>query len=459
MKKRKVTPENKKKYIFVSIILWIIVWEVLDIIISNSILFAGPVEVILRLKELCLDGQFWNDVVGSLIRITIGFVTGMSVGIILAAMSYRFQVVRFLLEPPVAVVKAAPVASFVVLFLIWWKSSVLSVAISFFVVMPQIYISVLKGLNNTDRQLLEMAEVFGINRLKRIRYIYMPAVRPFFEGTVSVAIGLAWKSGVAAEVIGTPDNSIGGSLYMSKIYLDTSGVLAWTLVVILLSVCFERFVTMLVSRKKRPGFLHGRAGTKDNHSVRRQAADIPVDEYIRRKEDDNSVSLEAVKISKSFGDNRILNDYSVNLKSGDIQVYDWESGTGKTTLFRIIAGLEMADTGEVSCVGRIAYIFQEDRLLDHMTARENVSLVCNDDDKAGAVLQELIDGCDIDRPVSELSGGEKRRVAIARALSIDADILIADEPYNGLDEANRERVSRLFEKYAEGRIILMASHI
>ena len=120
--------------------------------------------------------------------------------------------------------------------------------ISFLMVFPVIYTNVLSGIRNTDPQLLEMAQVFELPASRRIRYIYVSQVLPYFRAACSLALGLCWKAGVAAEVIGIPDGSMGEKLYSAKIYLDTPDLFAWTLVIVLVSLAFERLFLALLDR-------------------------------------------------------------------------------------------------------------------------------------------------------------------------------------------------------------------
>ena len=161
-----------------------------------------------------------------------GFLLAALLGILLGALAAGVSPVRQLLEPAVLTIKSIPVASFVILVLIWVPSENLSVVISFLMVFPVIYTNVLNGIESTDRKLLEMAEVFRISLPRRIRYIYASQVLPFFRAGCSVALGLCWKAGVAAEVIGIPDGSIGERLYMAKVYLNTPDLFAWTIVIV-----------------------------------------------------------------------------------------------------------------------------------------------------------------------------------------------------------------------------------
>lgn len=176
----------------------------------------------------------------SFLKIIGGFLLGITAGTLLAGLSACFRWIGDLLEPFVQTVKAIPVASFVILVLIWIPSRNLSIVITFLMVFPIIYTNVCNGLGSMDSQLLEMAEVFRLSPLIRIRYIYVSQVLPFFRAGCSLALGLCWKAGVAAEVIGIPDHSIGEKLYEAKIYLNTPDLFAWTLVIIIISVVFEK---------------------------------------------------------------------------------------------------------------------------------------------------------------------------------------------------------------------------
>ena len=147
-----------------------------------------------------------------------------------------------------AAIKATPVASFIILVLIWVPSRNLSVIISFLMVLPVIYTNVLNGIRSTDPKLLEMARVFRVPLIRRIRYIYLSQLLPFLRTGFSLSLGLCWKAGVAAEVIGIPKGSIGEKLYEAKVYLETADLFSWTLVIVLISVIFEKLFLRLIDR-------------------------------------------------------------------------------------------------------------------------------------------------------------------------------------------------------------------
>lgn len=225
---------------------WLLVWHLASVAIGHDILLVSPVDAVVRLGELLVEQEFWMSIGLSLSRIATGFFSALLAGTLLAALSARFVFVRDLLAPLVAAIKAVPVASFVILVLIWVSSDHLSVIISFLMVFPIIYTNMLEGIEQTDRSLLEMADVFGVSTFDRIRFIYCSQALPYFQAACSLALGMCWKAGIAAEVIGLPDMSIGEHLYEAKVYLDTPDLFAWTLVIICISIVFEVAFTKLI---------------------------------------------------------------------------------------------------------------------------------------------------------------------------------------------------------------------
>lgn len=422
---------------------WLVVWQVLTVAVGNNLLVAGPWETAGRLLELLKERDFYVALIFSLLRIGGGFLAGFFAGAALAAVSLRFSLSEQVLEPFMSLLKAVPVASFVVLLLIWWGSSFLAAAICFLVVLPNIYINTLEGLKSTDRELLEMAKVFRLPFGTRFFYIYRPALRPFLESGLKLALGMCWKSGVAAEVIGTPAHSIGGQLYLSKIYLDTAGVFAWTAAVILLSVLFERLFLLLARRffEYQPD------------------CSAPVVSAVKAQE----VVLE--RLEKSFelpegaGRQRVLQGVSAVYKPGGIYYLTSPSGSGKTTILRILAGIEKPDSGRVYVPVTVSMMFQEDRLCMGCSALKNVEMITGDAGRASEALSLLLESEDIEKPCGHLSGGMKRRVALVRAMEAEAGLILLDEPFTGMDAENRRRAERYIRSRQQGRTLIIATHI
>ena len=231
-----------------AILIALIFWQLLSLYIHQSILLVGPIEVLKQLGLLVRDLSFWQVTWYTMRHIIGGFFLGLIAGLILGSLSGRFPALETLLWPWMACVKSVPVASMIVILLIWLRAGNLSIFISFLIVLPVIYQNTLSGVRARDKQMLEMAQGFRIHGLRKLWYIDLPMMKPFLLSAVSTAAGMAWKAGVAAEIIGTPQGSIGQRLYLDKTYLDTADLLAWTVVLVLLSVVFEKLLVGILKK-------------------------------------------------------------------------------------------------------------------------------------------------------------------------------------------------------------------
>lgn len=237
---------------------WVAVWQVATLVVDQEILLVSPGGALTRLAELAVTTDFWGTVGHSFVRIAAGFVVAALVGVLGAALAATARVVDALVTPLVTAIRSTPVVSFIILVLMWASSGQLAFVISFLMVLPIIYTNVLEGIGHRDRSLLEVATVFRVPLLRRLPAIDIPAVLPFFVAGCKVGVGLAWKSGVTAEVIGLPQGSIGEQLYQAKLFLSSADLFAWTVVIVAISYGFERLVLVLL-RHLQSRLAHGRA--------------------------------------------------------------------------------------------------------------------------------------------------------------------------------------------------------
>lgn len=227
---------------------WLLLWEGAARLVGQEILLPAPEKVIARLGALLLDGAFWQAAGGSLLRVTAGFLLSVLLGTALAVLTWRFPLCAALLSPLRSVVKATPVASFIILALVWLRGNWVPVAISALMVLPVVWGNVEKGLREVDESLLEMTRIYRWSGKKTARLLYVPSVLPYFAAACGTGAGLSWKAGIAAEVIGRTAQSIGRQIYDSKIYLETVDLFAWTAALIVLSVLFERAFLLALRR-------------------------------------------------------------------------------------------------------------------------------------------------------------------------------------------------------------------
>ena len=223
-----------------AVLFWLAVWQAAAMAIGQEVFLVSPVQALRCLLRLLPQADFWHRGGFSAGRILLGFGLGVVCSAALAVAAEICPASEILIAPVLQLVKATPVASFIILALVWVRGSSLSVLISFLMVLPVLYGAVRTGIRAADPQLLEMAKVFRLPLGRRLRAVWLPAVLPAFRQGCSVALGICWKSGVAAEVIGLPNGSIGDALYRAKITLSTGELFAWTFVIILLSAAFEK---------------------------------------------------------------------------------------------------------------------------------------------------------------------------------------------------------------------------
>lgn len=226
----------------------VLVWQAASMAVGSALLLPSPAAVLVRLAALLPDGGFWRAVWFSFCRIAGGFGAALVLGTALAFAAGRWPVVDVLLRPYVLVIKSVPVASFIILALIWLSSRTLPLFIAALMVFPPVYLNVLEGIRRTDASPLEMARVFRVPFSRTLRGVYLPQVLPYFRSAVSAALGLCWKAGTAAEVIALSSGSIGEKLYNAKIYFQTADLFAWTAAIVLISAAFEKLFLLLVDK-------------------------------------------------------------------------------------------------------------------------------------------------------------------------------------------------------------------
>ena len=256
MKPSTIWADKLKK--LTGVFFWLAIWQFAAMKIGKEVLLASPVSTIKALISLCGQSAFWSAIIFSLTRIMLGFALALVTGVLLAGLSAVYDAVRYIFAPLFNVIKAVPVASFIILALLWVRGGNLSICISFLMVLPIIYNNMLAGFTRVDKSLLEMAAVFRLSNMKKIKYIYIPQVLPYFTAVCTTSLGLCWKSGIAAEVIGMPAGSMGNRLYETKLYMDTPEMFAWTVVIVIISFVVEKgFLWLLdkITARITDGFL------------------------------------------------------------------------------------------------------------------------------------------------------------------------------------------------------------
>lgn len=239
---------KKIRNAFLVTVFWIGIWELLCQIVSSELLLPSPWKVLTVWADLVQKSSFWLSTGLSLLRITIGFSLAVIVGCLLAALTAYSKICKALISPILKVVKAAPVASFIILALVWIKTDILPLFISFLMVLPLVWANVEEGILQVDNRYLELGKVYRLSNWKMWKSIRIPSLLPYLLAAMNTGLGFAWKSGIAAEIICRPSLSIGTFMQQAKINLETPEVFVWTATVIVLSVVFENLFKMIFGK-------------------------------------------------------------------------------------------------------------------------------------------------------------------------------------------------------------------
>lgn len=421
---------------------WILLWQVAAWLIHNSILLEGPLAVLKRFVSDAKNIEYYCVIGRTLLTINGGFLIGMILAVIFSVFAWKSKLLEEILSPIVHFLKAAPIACFIVLLLIWAGSENLAFYVSVIVAFPPIYLNMIEGLQKISVKTTEVAKVFSMPLKNQIQYIYMPHLEAYFMSALKLTVGMTFKAGIAAEIIGTPDVSIGESIYMSKIYLDTTGVLAWLIVVIFLSFLCEKMYVKLANicfHKK-----------------------IVCKEIVKKNEQKEILPVKLENVVVAFGNEMVLDKLSYTFMPGNSYGIMGFSGSGKTTLLRTIAEIEKKQSGKISKIeGICPFVFQENRLFEEYTALENVFATGQcvlKKNEAEIALQKILPKESLSKPVSEYSGGMKRRVEIARAMLTKSNVVLLDEALNGLDSQTKKQVVRFIKEYQNDRILIFTTH-
>lgn len=415
---------------------WLAVWIFAASLVAQPLILPGPGAVALALLRLVCDGGTWAILAGSGARILGGLALAAVCGGVLAGISSRSRAFARLVAPALSFVKATPVACVVVLLLIWLGSARVSIAAVFSMALPGVYFSLVEGLAQVNKPLEQMFRLHGVRGWRLFCAHTWREVLPFVLSCAQAVIGMSWKAGVAAELIGMAVGTVGECIYQAKLLIETADLLAWTVLVVAASWACERVLVWLLRASGPVAWraavrahgrgLHGRAG----------AADV-------------------AELALAVGDRApwapALDGLVLNVPAGGRACVMGASGAGKTTLLALAAG-ECAPC---------SMMFQDARLVEDASALDNV-LVCADArvdaSSAAALLRLLVPGIDVHACTAELSGGQRRRVEIARALLCPGGAVILDEPFTGLDVAARDATAEVVLDLLDGRTLLFATH-
>lgn len=442
-----------------AIIAWLVIWQLIAVALANPWLLSGPVETARTWGQLVLTAGFWQAVASSIARIAIGYGIAFIAGCVLGYLAAKLPGLRIFLKPAILVVKSAPVVCIIALLLVAVGSHVTTAIVVGLVVFPQFYHAVMESVLARDSEVDKVLDVFGVPGMRRALCVELVAFDASVRAATATAAGLAWKSGVAAELIGLPGISIGEGVYLAKISLDSASIIAWTATVIVLSWLSERFLLALVDGVMR---LPGRwLDARMSRALAAKGAGTPVTTMPM------GLRIEGLAcVYDTDGGVPLRLDYEdLAVAPGARLCVMAPSGAGKTTLLSMVTGIKRPSAGTIAYdngqAPAMAAVLQDCTLLPWASALENIALVAKDasEIRRGARLcRAMLDEEALAKPARALSGGMRRRAELARALAHPSSIVILDEPFAGLDAATKERCIRLIDEKLDGRTLIIATH-
>lgn len=427
------------------IVFWVAVWFALAALVGNDLLFASPLETARSLTRSLTEARFWEAVGGTCARILVTGAASAAAAVAAGALAHRFWWLRQLMAPALQVMKSAPVACVIVIVLVAWGSTGALITIVAFVAFPPFYVGMMQALDERPRDTEEVLRLAGVSRWQRFACCAWPAALPYFRAASKTAVALAWRAGITAELLCLPLGSIGSQVYASKLTLDSGQLLAWTIVVMILSWLTERAVLELLN-------LSGRAAR-----LALQRRTQPEDDAANRPAE----ALAWEEASCAFGSLRVLEALSLRVAPGERVCLMAPTGSGKTTALHLALGLAAPDSGSASAPARVGVMLQSPALVEGLSALENVLLAAAAgvaEQDAERALDELLPEGGAHLLPDQLSGGMKRLVELARALLSDGHAIVLDEPFAGLDATTRERACAFILDHLEERPLILATH-
>ena len=418
---------------------WLAAWMLVAALVAQPLILPGPGAVVMALLRLVCDGSTWAILAGSGARILGGLALAAVCGGVLAGISSRSRAFAHLVAPALSFVKATPVACVVVLLLIWLGSARVSIAAVFLMALPGVYFSLAEGLAQVDKPLEQMFRLHGVRGWRLFCAHTWREVLPFVLSCARAVIGMGWKAGVAAELIGMAVGTVGERIYQAKLLIETADLLAWTVLVVAASWACERALVWLL---RVSGPAAWRAAVRTHGQGLRGRTGVA---------GDGAAAELALAVGERAPWAPALDGLVLNVPAGGRACVMGASGAGKSTLLALAAG---------ECTP-CSMVFQDARLVEDASALDNV-LVCADArvdaSSAAALLRLLVPGVDVHTCMAELSGGQRRRVEIARALLCPGGAVILDEPFTGLDAAARDVAAKVVLDLLDDRTLLLATH-
>lgn len=231
-----------------SIFIFVVVWKLASISMGTEIIFPSPEATFFSFIEIIKSADFFPTVFSTLGRVLLAFMIAVCAGVVVGLIIGFNRTTDILFKPVLSIIMTTPVISFILLALIWFKTEQIPIFATFLMTFPIITINVSEGIKGIDKNIIDMAYAYKVNKIRILREIYLPSIMSFLVAGISTAVGIGWKVTVTAEVLSQPQFGIGTQLDTAKMYIETSAVFAWTFVAIFLGFICEKIIRMAEAR-------------------------------------------------------------------------------------------------------------------------------------------------------------------------------------------------------------------
>lgn len=246
--KIKITEDKNKLQVAISCVILLIIWEITALRINNDIYLPTLGQVLISIKEIVFTDRFLIDIISTVGRCIISFIMALGVAFILGIISYSKNWFKNFLTPITALASSIPNMVLIVLTLIWFNKESAPYIVVFIMVFPVLYDSILGSMNNIDKGILEMADLYKIGTKNKILKIYLPAIKFSLISILSSTISLGFKIVIAGEVYGQPLYGIGAMIQAEKVNFNTTAIFAWIIIIVLISLLLNQIEKLLVRR-------------------------------------------------------------------------------------------------------------------------------------------------------------------------------------------------------------------
>ena len=437
---------------FLSVVTILILWQLVAVLVGYPAIFPPLNQLFVDSFQLLLKSDFYTSLGATVLRGMIGFVLSFLLALFAGGIAAHSRFWKQFFNPIVVIIRSVPVISVVLVALLWFSPPQLPVFIALLTMFPVLYQSVLSGFEHVDPKLVEMSTVFGNSKWKTFLKIYLPSAKMLIISGVSTATGFGWRAIIIGEVLAQPIHGIGSGMKMAQVYLNVSELFAWTLVAVFISYLFDLMIHSLAKVRFSSFFTKSEAHLFNV---------------------DKNVSIKKITVSnlfKSFGNTAIFENMNFQFSSEKIFLLKAPSGRGKTTYLRLLSGIVKPDSGKIAsenCMS-VAYSFQDSRLCSWLTVNENIKFAVpirsKFDEVPDGFINEIITELELTDEINkyphQLSGGQQQRVALARALAATPDLLLLDEPLNGLDNQLKLKIMKFIDEYIlkNKPLVIWATH-